>query len=53
MRMKIWALTAATVLAGTIAAGAALPPPPDTKKVAVTDTYFGVRPLSRAAARTL
>jgi prolyl oligopeptidase len=41
MRTNVYALAAAAVLACTAAAGAALPNPPDAKRVPVTDTYFG------------
>ena len=41
MRTNVYALAAAAVLACTTAAGAALPNPPDAKRVPVTDTYFG------------
>ncbi len=38
---KVAALAAAAVLAGTTLARAALPPPPEAKRIPVTDTYFG------------
>jgi prolyl oligopeptidase len=41
MRTNVYAFAAAAVLACTSAAGAALPNPPDAKRVPVTDTYFG------------
>jgi prolyl oligopeptidase len=41
MSRNFCAFAVASVLACTTAAGAALPPPPDAKKIPVTDTYFG------------
>jgi prolyl oligopeptidase len=41
MRTDVCAFAAAAVLACTTIAGAALPPPPDAKRIPVTDTYFG------------
>jgi prolyl oligopeptidase len=41
MRTNVHALAAAAVLACTTAAAAALPSPPDAKRVPVTDTYYG------------
>ena len=41
MRTNVYALAAAALLSCTAAAGAALPNPPDAKRVPVTDTYFG------------
>ncbi len=41
MRTIVSAFAAAAVLASATAAGAALPNPPDAKRVPVTDTYYG------------
>ena len=41
MRTNVCAWAVAAVLACTTVAGAALPPPPDAKRIPVTDTYFG------------
>ena len=41
MRTNVCAFAVACVLACTTVAGAALPPPPDAKRIPVTDTYFG------------
>jgi prolyl oligopeptidase len=43
MPPKVSALAAAAVLACTALAQAALPPPPEAKRIPVTDTYFGTK----------
>jgi len=42
MRTNVCAFAVAAVLACTTIAGAALPPPPDAKRIPVTDTYYGM-----------